>query len=543
MGPFTFFTVFCFLLPFTYTLPINDCPVRVVPPCQSPACPPLGLTTRQTPLGTASGIVDPAGAYRFPVKYASANRWASSTVATAWTLPNKSTNVTALPLACPQSDLNPSAYSEDCLSMILYVPTTLTSTSSASTLVWVHGGSFIVGSATGPGLDGSKLAIATNSVVAVIQYRLGALGFMAPSGATNLAVKDIVTALQFLHQVLPSFGGSLSKITLAGQSSGATMIRALLAVPSASSLFRSAILQSDPMNFGFLTTTTQATLQANFTGQINCGSTDTHCQNTLSLDTILNAQGNLFNIASTLDAAAGAGEPIRPVLDGSFITTPLDSTAPFPPVSKAVLLTSVANEAGPIIYGNFPNPLPEAAFSPICQATFLSTERTDIIVSSPFYLPVPSDGSVDARVQLQTLGTDYLWRCSGWTFARDWVQNGGTAYVGKYLVGATYPGNEAVPYCTQPGIVCHQDDIQIVFGTVLNPTSAQSSLTTEIQSRYKAFLTNDNPNADGVSTWNPASTGNVNLLLLGGSGQEPLGACVPGFWGQTVQYDYQFFNQ
>ena len=39
----------------------------------------------------------------------------------------------------------------------------------------VHGGSFIVGSATGPGLDGSKLAIATNSIVAVMQYRLGAV--------------------------------------------------------------------------------------------------------------------------------------------------------------------------------------------------------------------------------------------------------------------------------------------------------------------------------------------------------------------------------
>ena len=49
---------------------------------------------------------------------------------------NGSTNVTALPLTCPQPDVDPSTYSEDCLSMILYVPTTLTSTSSASTLFW-----------------------------------------------------------------------------------------------------------------------------------------------------------------------------------------------------------------------------------------------------------------------------------------------------------------------------------------------------------------------------------------------------------------------
>lgn len=70
---------------------------------------------------------------------------------------------------------------------------------------------------------------------------------MAPNGETNLGLKDTVNALKFLQTVLLSFGGDPSKITLAGQSSGANAIRALLAVPSASSFFRSAILQSDPM--------------------------------------------------------------------------------------------------------------------------------------------------------------------------------------------------------------------------------------------------------------------------------------------------------
>jgi carboxylesterase type B len=70
---------------------------------------------------------------------------------------------------------------------------------------------------------------------------------MAPDGTTNLAVKDLVNALQFLKTVLPAFGGGPEKVTIAGQSSGATLVRSLLAVPSASSLFRYAIIQSDPM--------------------------------------------------------------------------------------------------------------------------------------------------------------------------------------------------------------------------------------------------------------------------------------------------------
>jgi carboxylesterase type B len=53
--------------------------------------------------------------------------------------------------------------------------------------------------------------------------------------------------MTFLTRMLPTFGGAANKITLAGQSSGATMIRALLAAPAASQLFQSAIIESDPM--------------------------------------------------------------------------------------------------------------------------------------------------------------------------------------------------------------------------------------------------------------------------------------------------------
>ncbi|KAG6838196.1 hypothetical protein C0991_000501, partial [Blastosporella zonata] len=127
------------------------------------------------------------------------------------------------------------------------------------------------------------------------------------------------------------------------------------------------------------------------------------------------------------------------------------------------MVTTVLNEAGLAIYGSFPDPLPSSAFDPACQATF-GANRTAVVVDSPYYPPAPSiDGSdPDARIQLQSVGTDYLWKCSGWTLARNWVQNGGQVYVGEYQLGASYPGNSAVSYCTEPGVVCHQDDIEIV---------------------------------------------------------------------------------
>ncbi|CAK5277677.1 unnamed protein product [Mycena citricolor] len=498
-----------------------------------------------TPLGTAQGIVDADGAYRFAVRYATANRWGASSVATQWDLPNGFTDPAAYPLICPQTGVAAATYSEDCLSVLLYVPPTLNTSSHVSTVVWVHGGSFIMGSATGTGLDGSKLAIATNSIVAVIQYRLGALGLLAPNGSTNLAVVDVMNSLKFLGKVLASFGGSASKITLAGQSSGAGMIRTLLAVPSASTLFQSAILHSDPMDYGFLSMSTQAMLQSTFNSQIGCSASDSACQSALSVSDILNAQTNLGNEADGLDASTGLGEPIRSVKDGVLVTNPLDLTAAFPTVSKPLLLTNVKDEGGWTVYDNlFPGPdaYPTAYWDPVLQQT-LGSDRTTTVDNSDFY---PLDSSVDMRVPLQTLVTDSIWRCPTWTFARNWAANGGSAYVGVFTVGATYPVNQNITFCTTDGAVCHQDDIEIIFGTVSSPSAAQSSLITEVQARYKAFLATGNPNGAGLASWSAAEASDVHPLELGtaaaSDGLYPTGACDPSFWGSAVPYDYQVYG-
>jgi hypothetical protein len=49
--------------------------------------PPVSTTQVTTPLGVAQGVPDAPGANRFPVRYASATRWAASTLATKWQFP------------------------------------------------------------------------------------------------------------------------------------------------------------------------------------------------------------------------------------------------------------------------------------------------------------------------------------------------------------------------------------------------------------------------------------------------------------------------
>jgi hypothetical protein len=129
------------------------------------------------------------------------------------------------------------------------------------------------------------------------------------------------------------------------------------------------------------------------------------------------------------------------------------------------LISNVKNDAGLAIFGGFPDPVPSSVFDDIVTGTF-GSPRDQVIINSTFYAAGNDPSSTDVRPVLEAMGTDYIWRCSGWTFARNWVQNGGKAFVGLYTVGATYPGNEAVPFCLQSGVVCHQDDIEIVVRSI-----------------------------------------------------------------------------
>ncbi|KAJ7607656.1 Alpha/Beta hydrolase protein, partial [Roridomyces roridus] len=197
---------------------------------------PLQDLSVSTPLGTAQGTLDADGANRFCEN----GLFRQSSLSCL-----SHRNPAALPLQCPQASVDPSTFAEHCLSMIFYVPVDITPGGNASTLDSRRFLRFRLCYLSGTGWI--NLVIVTESIVAVIQYRLGGLGLLPPDGSTNLAVQDAINALILLGQVVPSFGGDASKITLAGQSAGAGMIRSLLAAPSASPLFQRAILQSDPM--------------------------------------------------------------------------------------------------------------------------------------------------------------------------------------------------------------------------------------------------------------------------------------------------------
>jgi len=125
-------------------------------------------------------------------------------------------------------------------------------------MVWIHGGGFIVGASSQPVYDGAALAETGDVVVVTVNYRLGALGFLDFSflngeGAaghdrfeSNLGLRDLVAALEWVRDNIASFGGNPNDVTVFGQSAGAACITTLMTMPATRGLFHKAIAQSPP---------------------------------------------------------------------------------------------------------------------------------------------------------------------------------------------------------------------------------------------------------------------------------------------------------
>ena len=119
-------------------------------------------------------------------------------------------------------------------------------------MVYIHGGAFIGGAASDGFYSGAPLAAQEDVVVIVIQYRLGAFGYLhidpiadpAAETCANLGVLDQLCALRWTQTHAAAFGGDAANITIFGESAGAMSCATLLAVPRARGLFRRAILQS-----------------------------------------------------------------------------------------------------------------------------------------------------------------------------------------------------------------------------------------------------------------------------------------------------------
>ena len=153
--------------------------------------------------------------------------------------------------ANPMSDAT--SYSEDCLTLNVWAPG-VDRRRPSPVVVFVHGGGYIMGSATSATLDGSHWAAAYGVITVTFNYRLGPFGFLAHPALTaedpahpasgNWGLEDQRAALLWVRDNIAAFGGDPANVTLAGQSAGGMSVALQAVSPPAKGLFRRVVVES-----------------------------------------------------------------------------------------------------------------------------------------------------------------------------------------------------------------------------------------------------------------------------------------------------------
>ncbi|HEX5290261.1 MAG TPA: carboxylesterase family protein, partial [Streptosporangiaceae bacterium] len=176
---------------------------------------------------------------------------------------------------CPQppTPFGMASKSEDCLYLNVFAPAH--ATGNLPVMVWIHGGAFLVGESN----DYDPAALVRRGVVVVtLNYRLGALGFLAdsalasrpggPSG--NYGLMDQQAALHWVQRNIRGFGGNPRDVTIFGQSTGGQSVLAQMASPGARGLFTQAIVESGTDELTQAPLATAEAAGAAFAAKVGC---------------------------------------------------------------------------------------------------------------------------------------------------------------------------------------------------------------------------------------------------------------------------------
>jgi para-nitrobenzyl esterase len=140
---------------------------------------------------------------------------------------------------------------EDCLYLNVWAPS---EGRDLPVMVWLHGGAFVYGSGSAPYYTGRYLAEQRDVVIVTVNYRLGALGFLAhpafrgedaafPS-AGNYGLLDQLAALRWVQRNIAAFGGDPKRVTLFGESAGGFSTCLHYTSRDTTELFHAAISES-----------------------------------------------------------------------------------------------------------------------------------------------------------------------------------------------------------------------------------------------------------------------------------------------------------
>ncbi|KAK6170940.1 hypothetical protein SNE40_019219 [Patella caerulea] len=160
---------------------------------------------------------------------------------------------------------------EDCLYLNVFSPDTEQSGKRYPVFIWIHGGSFSVGS--GRATTSSILAGYGEVIVVSVNYRLGVFGFLSSGNSAaggNYGLWDQHLAIKWVKNNIEGFGGDVTRITIFGESAGSVSVMFQALYPGNKNMFQRVIAESGSVNANWVINKDPASKLKQYSVILNC---------------------------------------------------------------------------------------------------------------------------------------------------------------------------------------------------------------------------------------------------------------------------------
>jgi para-nitrobenzyl esterase len=422
---------------------------------------------------------------------------------------------------CPQSGspFGVASTSEDCLFLNVFTPAGA-SRARHPVMVWIHGGALVAGESD----DFDPAGLVRRGVTVVtINYRLGALGFLAdsalagPSGAAgDYGLMDQQAALRWVRANISRFGGDPRDVTLFGESAGGLSVLSQLVSPGAAGLFQRAIVESGSYDPGQAPLASAEGEGAAFAAKVGCGTQPSPaataaCLRAVPVPTLLNDQ-NLGGYTPNVDGLVLTQSIVTALQAGQFHRVPV--------------IMGTNHDEWRLFIGLDHLLGAPAVTAASYQAQIQGTAGVSAAVAAQVAARYPLSGFASPSVALGAVGTDATFACSALneesllskftpTFAYEFNDENAPE---RFLGSAGFPYGAA-----------HDSETQYLFrlttavpGTL---TAAQQVLAGQMQGYWTSQAKHGRPATAGQPAWPAFTAGGQRVLSL----DEPAPAAETSF--------------
>jgi para-nitrobenzyl esterase len=430
-------------------------------------------------------------------------RWAPPQPAAPW---HGIRSATAFAPHCPQSagDFGRASTTENCLYLNVFRPASPPA-GSLPVMVWIHGGGFVGGESD----DYNPSALVADGVIVVtVNYRLGALGFLADAAlasksggpAGDYGLMDQQAALRWVQRNIARFGGDVHNVTIFGESAGGQSVLLQLVSPGARGLFAKAIVESGGYAEYPLPLATAEAQGRAFAAKAGCAhgtaAQTAQCLRKVPVATILADQSGAsadvdgLVLTQSLKTALASGDFARvPVIDG----TNHDEWRLFVALAEA--------EGHFVTAANYQATIASTLFVSRSLASIIATEYPLRAYSSP-------------PLAMSAVGTDAIFSCPALLLDTD-MSKYTPVYAYEFNdenAPASYP-NPGFPYAAT-----HASELQYLFGL---PASSHGTLSAQqrqlagaMQQEWTSFAKSGAPAARGAARWPRFTSAGQAMLSL-----------------------------